>query len=61
MDVEPDSSDDAAKRNAVRSSLVEAFESVSVWLLPAPTERTADLRKVRACMLSIPRLSACLE
>jgi len=37
---------DAAKRNAVRRSLVSAFESVSVWLLPSPVERTKDLQKV---------------
>lgn len=48
MDLEPDGSDDAIKRNHVRSSLTAAFESVSVWLLPAPTERTSDLRKVHA-------------
>ena len=37
---------DAAKRNGVRFALKAAFESVSVWLLPPPTEKTADLRKV---------------
>ena len=37
---------DGAKRNGVRRALAAAFESVSVWLLPPPTERTKDLKKV---------------
>ena len=38
--------EDAAKRNSVRGALATAFESVSVWLLPPPTERTKDLKKI---------------
>ena len=37
---------DASKRNAVRRSLQSAFESVSIWLLPSPVEKTKDLHKV---------------
>eukprot|EP00615_Pteridomonas_danica_P002523 CAMPEP_0114350160 /NCGR_PEP_ID=MMETSP0101-20121206/16126_1 /TAXON_ID=38822 ORGANISM="Pteridomonas danica, Strain PT" /NCGR_SAMPLE_ID=MMETSP0101 /ASSEMBLY_ACC=CAM_ASM_000211 /LENGTH=493 /DNA_ID=CAMNT_0001489199 /DNA_START=246 /DNA_END=1727 /DNA_ORIENTATION=- len=36
----------AAKRNAVRKQLVVAFESITVWLMPPPTERTKDLKKI---------------
>lgn len=43
---------DAERRNEVRRALSASFESISVWLLPAPVERTADLRCARGgCVL----------
>ena len=36
---------DAVARNQIRSVLENAFESISIWLLPPPVERTTDLTK----------------
>jgi hypothetical protein len=36
---------DAVARNQIRSVLENAFESISIWLLPPPVERTTDLNK----------------
>jgi hypothetical protein len=36
----------AAKRNAIRRQLDGAFESIQVWLMPPPTEKTKDLKKI---------------
>jgi hypothetical protein len=36
---------DAAVRNELRRTLKESFESISVWLLPPPTEATKDLSR----------------
>jgi len=46
LGIEVDADGDGAKRNVVRRALAAAFESLTVWLLPPPTERVADLRKV---------------
>mmetsp|Transcript_11836 Transcript_11836/g.32001 ORF Transcript_11836/g.32001 Transcript_11836/m.32001 type:complete len:898 (-) Transcript_11836:587-3280(-) len=45
--------EDADRRNEVRRILRGAFESIHVWLLPPPVERTRDLQKVlKESMLS---------
>lgn len=36
----------ANKRDAIRRQLSSAFESIQVWLMPPPVEKTKDLRKV---------------
>lgn len=36
---------DAVARNQIRSVLQNAFESISIWLLPPPVDRTTDLNK----------------
>eukprot|EP00981_Chlorochromonas_danica_P007016 scaffold1523_cov205-Ochromonas_danica.AAC.1 len=40
-----ESSHEASTRNQIRHDVLEAFQSVQVWLFEAPTERVADLRK----------------
>ena len=46
LDREPASGEDSERRNEVRRMLVSAFESIDIWLLPPPVERTRDLNKV---------------
>lgn len=36
---------DAVARNQIRSVLEGAFESITIWLLPPPVDRTTDLHK----------------
>lgn len=40
-----ESARDAATRNQIRNDVLEAFQSVRVWLFDAPTEKVADLKK----------------
>ncbi|GMF60636.1 unnamed protein product [Phytophthora fragariaefolia] len=48
-------SDEVNVRNLARINLIEAFESITIWLFPAPVENTANLRdKIRFEQLQKP-------
>ncbi|KAG7391779.1 hypothetical protein PHYPSEUDO_003399 [Phytophthora pseudosyringae] len=48
-------SDEVNVRNLARVNLVEAFESINIWLFPAPVANTANLRdKIRFDQLQKP-------
>ncbi|KAE9009383.1 hypothetical protein PR003_g15951 [Phytophthora rubi] len=48
-------SDEVNVRNLARVNLIEAFESINIWLFPAPVENTANLRdKIRFEQLQRP-------
>ncbi|KAG6586887.1 Guanylate-binding protein [Phytophthora cinnamomi] len=48
-------SEEVNVRNLARVNLIEAFESINIWLFPAPVENTANLRdKIRFEQLQKP-------
>jgi hypothetical protein len=50
--IEHERSSTTSQRNQARVSLMEAFESVSIWLFPMPVECTANLGEVHPEQLS---------
>lgn len=42
---QPANAPDAVLRNQIRDTVTAAFESITVWLLPPPVDRVADLRR----------------
>jgi hypothetical protein len=45
FDQERSSSDGCAARNKIRIDILQAFESLNIWLFDAPTDSVADLKK----------------
>jgi len=61
LGIEVGAAEDGARRNVVRRALVAAFESITVWLLPPPTEKVADLSKVITNEMMSPEFNAAVR
>lgn len=55
---ESSSSDGCAARNKIRIDILQAFDSLKIWLFDAPTDSVADLKKKLTITMTTPNFRA---